>query len=71
MFQIPFGEIESVRDWLGICGTVGKPPVEIKSREVLGFDCKRSEVSRTNIDKTLIGIIVWISTHSMNQYRFT
>lgn len=58
MFQIPFGEIESVRDWLDISGTVGKPPVEIKSREVLGFDCKRSEVSRTNIDKTLIGIIV-------------
>lgn len=42
---IPFGEIESVRDWLGISGTVGKPPVEIKSREVLGFDCKRSEIS--------------------------
>lgn len=42
---VPFGEIEAVRDWLGITGSVGKPPVEVKGREVLGFECKRSEVS--------------------------
>ncbi|XP_028038648.1 single-strand selective monofunctional uracil DNA glycosylase isoform X2 [Bombyx mandarina] len=42
---VPFGEISSVRDWLGIKGSVGKPPLEIKSRPVNGFDCKRTEVS--------------------------
>ncbi|CAH1637655.1 unnamed protein product [Spodoptera littoralis] len=40
---VPFGEIKAVRDWLGITGSVGKPPVEVKRREVLGFECKRSE----------------------------
>ncbi|XP_050552412.1 single-strand selective monofunctional uracil-DNA glycosylase [Spodoptera frugiperda] len=42
---IPFGDIKSVRNWLGITGSVGKPPREIKDREVLGFDCTRPEVS--------------------------
>ncbi|CAH0690087.1 unnamed protein product [Spodoptera exigua] len=42
---VPFGEIESVRDWLGITGQVGKPPVEIRGREVLGFQCKKTEAS--------------------------
>lgn len=42
---IPFGEIGSVRDWLGITGPVGKPELEHPKRPVLGFECKRSEVS--------------------------
>ena len=42
---IPFGEIASVRDWLGIEGSVGKPEREHPKRPVLGFECTRSEVS--------------------------
>ncbi len=42
---VPFGEIAHVRDWLGITGKVGKPPVEHPKRIVEGFDCTRSEVS--------------------------
>ncbi len=42
---VPFGEIEHVRDWLGINVPVGKPPIEHPKRPVLGFDCTRSEVS--------------------------
>ena len=42
---VPFGEIEHVRDWLGINAPIGKPPVEHPKRPILGFDCPRSEVS--------------------------
>ncbi|QYY34406.1 uracil-DNA glycosylase family protein [Ruficoccus sp. ZRK36] len=42
---VPFGEIEAVRDWIGIEAPVGKPPVEHPKRPVDGFACTRSEVS--------------------------
>jgi len=42
---VPFGEIDHVREWLGIDVPVGKPPLEHPKRPVLGFDCTRSEVS--------------------------
>ncbi len=42
---VPFGEIDTVRDWLGLAGPVGKPAVENPKRPVEGFDCARSEVS--------------------------
>lgn len=42
---IPFGEVESVRGWLGIRGRVEKPPKEHPRLPVLGFECRRSEVS--------------------------
>ncbi|CAM9721481.1 unnamed protein product [Choristocarpus tenellus] len=42
---VPFGEVDHVRDWLGVSGSVGKPIVEHPKRLVQGFDCKRSEVS--------------------------
>jgi single-strand selective monofunctional uracil DNA glycosylase len=42
---VPFGEVNLVRDWLGIKGGVGRPPAEHPRRPVLGFDCVRSEVS--------------------------
>jgi len=42
---VPFGEIPAVRDWMGICGSVGKPDPEHPKRPVLGFDCPKSEVS--------------------------
>ncbi len=42
---VPFGEVNLVRDWLGIHAQIGKPPVEHPRVPVLGFDCPRSEVS--------------------------
>jgi single-strand selective monofunctional uracil DNA glycosylase len=42
---VPFGEIELVRDWIGIEGPVDKPPREHPKRPVEGFACTRSEVS--------------------------
>ena len=42
---VPFGEVNVVRDWLKIRGTVHKPASEHPKRPVQGFDCPRSEVS--------------------------
>ncbi|MCZ6598511.1 MAG: single-stranded DNA-binding protein [Planctomycetota bacterium] len=42
---VPFGEIEHVRDWLGIEGDIGRPKREHPKRPVLGFECRRSEGS--------------------------
>jgi single-strand selective monofunctional uracil DNA glycosylase len=42
---VPFGEVELVRSWLGIEEAIGGPCAEHPRRKVLGFDCRRSEVS--------------------------
>ena len=42
---VPFGEVESVRGWLGVTAPVGRPAREHPKRPVLGFECPRSEVS--------------------------
>lgn len=42
---IPFGEVNLVRDWLGIESRCGKPTREHPKRQVQGLDCTRSEVS--------------------------
>jgi single-strand selective monofunctional uracil DNA glycosylase len=42
---IPFGEVEMVREWLGIDGAVKKPPAEHPRKRVEGYSCRRSEVS--------------------------
>jgi single-strand selective monofunctional uracil DNA glycosylase len=42
---VPFGEIASVRDWMGIETPVDSPPIEHPKRVIEGFDCQRSEVS--------------------------
>lgn len=42
---VPFGEVNAVRDWLGVSGSIRKPPREHPRRRVSGFACKRSEVS--------------------------
>lgn len=48
LFQVPFGEIDSVKNWLQIEGPVKKPPQEIAARPVTGFECSRSEVNQIN-----------------------
>ena len=42
---VPFGEINAVRDWMGIEAPVQRPPVENKKRPILGFSTTQSEVS--------------------------
>ncbi len=42
---VPFGEVATVRDWLAIDGTIERPPLEHPKRPVLGYECRRSEVS--------------------------
>lgn len=42
---IPFGEVASVRDWMGIEERIERPPNEHPARPVEGFGCTRSEVS--------------------------
>ena len=42
---VPFGEIESVRTWMGIDEQVGRPRIEHPRRPVTGFATTRSEVS--------------------------
>ncbi|KAK0164390.1 hypothetical protein PV328_003026 [Microctonus aethiopoides] len=42
---IPFGEINSVVNWLKLSGYIGKPQKEQNDRKITGFNCKRSEIS--------------------------
>ena len=42
---VPFGEIKTVRDWLGIRGVVSQPENFHAKRPILGFDCPRTEIS--------------------------
>jgi len=42
---VPFGQIEAVRDWMGIRQAVGRPAVEHPRRPITGFATTRSEVS--------------------------
>ncbi|XP_051046025.1 single-strand selective monofunctional uracil DNA glycosylase isoform X2 [Phodopus roborovskii] len=42
---VPFGEVNVVRDWLGVGGSVLTPPQEHPKRPVLGLECTQSEVS--------------------------
>jgi len=46
---VPFGDVAMVRDFLGITGAVTGPDVVHPARPVLGFGCKRSEVSGTRL----------------------
>ena len=42
---VPFGEVESVRDWMAISAEIEPPPAQHPAKPVLGFACPRSEVS--------------------------
>ena len=42
---IPFGEITAVKEWMQIEAPVGQPADMHPKRPVLGFYCRRSEVS--------------------------
>lgn len=42
---VPFGEVETVRDWLNITAPVASPARLHPKRPIQGFECKRREVS--------------------------
>ncbi|MDD3164085.1 MAG: single-stranded DNA-binding protein [Sphaerochaetaceae bacterium] len=42
---VPFGAVPMVRDYLHICNPVDHPAIEHPARQILGFDCPRTEVS--------------------------
>ena len=44
---VPFGDVTMVRSFVGITGTVDRPPREHPRRPIAGFACPRSEVSGT------------------------
>ena len=46
---VPFGDVASVRDFLGISAPVDKPTHQHAKRLIEGFDCPRSEVSGTRL----------------------
>lgn len=46
---VPFGDVASVREFLGVSAPVGKPAHQHASRPIEGFDCRRSEVSGTRL----------------------
>ena len=42
---VPFGEVQLVKEWLGLEAKVERPPREHPKRPVTGFACRRREVS--------------------------
>jgi len=42
---VPFGEVAAVRDYLRLSGTLTAPVASHPKRPILGFGCRRSEVS--------------------------
>jgi single-strand selective monofunctional uracil DNA glycosylase len=42
---VPFGDVEMVRDWLGIERPIERPENEHPKRPIVGFSCRRHEVS--------------------------
>jgi len=42
---IPFGEINAVRDWMGIKAKIDAPAKTHPKRPIMGFDCTRREIS--------------------------
>lgn len=42
---VPFGDVPSVRDWMGIKTPIARPRDEHPKRPVLGFACQRREAS--------------------------
>lgn len=46
---VPFGDVESVRSWLGIEAEVKRPRGEHEKRPVSGFACNRREISGSRL----------------------
>ncbi len=46
---VPFGDVDFVRDWMGLAGEVRKPSDEHPKRLIEGLDCGRNEVSGSRL----------------------
>ena len=46
---VPFGEVNIVRDWLGLCGRIDRPRVQHPKVPIMGWDCHRCEVSGSRL----------------------
>ncbi|MFB6372620.1 MAG: uracil-DNA glycosylase family protein, partial [Bradymonadaceae bacterium] len=46
---VPFGDVDFVRDWMGLEAEVGHPDNEHPKRPVEGLDCERNEVSGSRL----------------------
>jgi len=46
---VPFGDVQMVRDWMGISLKVDSPKGQHPKRPIQGFDCGRSEVSGSRL----------------------
>jgi single-strand selective monofunctional uracil DNA glycosylase len=46
---VPFGDVASVREFLGITAPVDAPPQQHPKRLIEGFDCSRAEISGTRL----------------------
>ena len=46
---VPFGDVDLVRDWMGIEAPVEQPENQNPKRPIVGFDCTRNEVSGTRL----------------------
>lgn len=57
---VPFGEVNAVKDYLGITGEVEEPKKSHPKRKVEGLNCKRSEIS----GKRLWGLIAELSKNN-------
>ena len=53
---VPFGAVDMARGWLGIRGEIERPAREHPKRPVLGWDCKRQEVSGSRLWTLLQGL---------------
>ncbi|MDW8246799.1 MAG: hypothetical protein RMJ84_09485 [Sandaracinaceae bacterium] len=60
---IPFGDVHMVREYLGINARISAPPHTHPKRPVLGFACKRPEIS----GRRFWG---WIRKHHPNPHTF-
>lgn len=64
-FQIPFGNIRSVRDWMKVQGEVRKPECEIPAKPIEGFSCTREEQS----GKRFWGVLEELCVEPENFFR--
>ena len=62
---VPFGEIPSVRDWMGLRFEVRKPEPEHPKRPIEGLACRRSEVS----GRRLWGLFSKLHPHAADFFR--
>ena len=65
-FQVPFGDVENVSQWMRICEPVESPSKMLAKKPIKGFDCTRKEVSPSHQ-----GLIGWIQKPFSRSWHFS